>query len=128
MASRRRGTIEQRAPNRWLVRWTLSTDPETGKQHRQSKLVRGLKRDAEAFLTDQLGDDDNGKTPVPAALRKQTLGAWLQEYWTTWSVELHPRTRAKYEENLKLYLPSWLMAVQLKQLEPKTLQTIFNGL
>jgi integrase len=127
-AARRRGTIEQRGADKWLVRVTFGTDPTTGKQYRGSKLIAGRKKDAEKYLTNWLGRADTGEQPVVTALRKQTLGEWLDEYWKTWSGGLHARTRAKFEENLKLYVPLGLMTIRLVNLSPRHLQSMFNDL
>ncbi len=53
------GQIIKKSDRRWLVRWFLGRDSDTGKKRYASKTVRGTKRDAQQFL--------NADHPVPRA-------------------------------------------------------------
>jgi integrase len=125
---RRRGSVIQRSPGTWLVRLTIATDPVTGKQYRDSKVIKGTKADAERYLTERLSRTDAGDPTVDVALKRQTLGEWLREYFSTWSGNLAPRTKHKFQENLDLYIPDSLRAVRLSALTATTLQHHFNEL
>jgi len=119
----RRGTIEQRGPDRWLVRVSLGLDHVTGKWIRASRSVRGNRKAAEAVLTEMLGKQDKGGA-LPRG--RMTLGQWLEEFASTWSNALGPRTRHLAAQSLALYLPAPLKATPLVRLTPKAFQELYN--
>jgi integrase len=121
--TRRSGTIVPRGKGRWLVRVSPGINPTTGKRLRVNKIIAGKKADAEKYLTDMLGRNDTG---VSIALSRQTLGEWLNEYWSTWSGDLAPRTKQKFQENIRLYVPTRLLATKLTALTPRHFQEAYN--
>lgn len=121
--NKRRGTIEQRGPDRWLVRVSLGLDPVTGQWIRASRTVRGNRKAADAALTEMLNKQDKGAA-LPRG--RMTLGAWLEEFATTWSNDLGPRTRHLAAQSLTLYLPARLKSTPLVRLTPKAFQDLYN--
>ena len=92
-----RGTIEARGPGAWIVRFSHRHDPATGKRVRESRTVRGTRRDAERTLADLLKEQEaHGPTPTTAA--RVTLDAWVRRYLA--AAALSRRTRA---DNLRLW-------------------------
>jgi hypothetical protein len=49
-----RGNIEQSGPDKWVVRLSHGREPATGKRVRDSRTVRGSRRDAERVLADMV--------------------------------------------------------------------------
>ena len=49
------GTIEQRGPNTWFIRWSQGTDPFTGKQMRRAETLHGVtKAEAQRILNQRI--------------------------------------------------------------------------
>jgi hypothetical protein len=57
---RNTGHIRQRSPKSWEIRYTLGTDPATGKRLMVTTTVRGSKDDAKKELRRRLRDLDTG--------------------------------------------------------------------
>jgi integrase len=106
------------------VRISWGTDG-TGKRLRQGKTIYGTKRDAQRYLTDALKRADDG---LPVSHTKQTLGAWLTEYFETWCGHLSDRTLAMYRHMVGLYLPPTLLARRLTTITPTEVQKLLNGM
>jgi integrase len=84
------GTIEQRGSDKWVVRLSHRRDPATGKRVRDSRTIRGSRRDAERFLRDLVSQrDTHGPTPTTSA--RLTLDAWIKQHVS--SADLTARTR-----------------------------------
>lgn len=84
------GTIEQRGSDKWVVRLSHRRDPATGKRVRDSRTVRGSRRDAERLLRDLVSQrDTHGPTPTTSA--RLTLDAWIKQH--IGSADLTVRTR-----------------------------------
>ncbi len=77
--ARRAGLIEQRGEGKWLVRWFVGLDPETGKRQYHSKTVTGSKREAQSILTEKLSEIDKGTYVKPTrATVAAALDLWLE--------------------------------------------------
>jgi len=86
-----RGTIEPSGPDKWVIRISHRRDPATGKRVRDSRTVRGSRRDAERVLADMVRErETHGPTPVSGA--RLTLDAWIKQHLAT--ADLSARTRA----------------------------------
>ncbi|HMU61594.1 MAG TPA: site-specific integrase [Gemmatimonadales bacterium] len=123
--SRRRGTIEARGAERWLVRVTVGSDPLTGHPVRVTQTVHGSRKEAERALTGLLRKSDEG-APLPRS--RLTLGAWLDEYEATWAGALGAQTRENARQALGTYLTPALRDTPLRSLAPETLQALYNDL
>ncbi len=123
--SRRRGTIEARGPDRWLVRVTEGRDHTTGKLRRASQTVTGTRKDAERALTELLRKADQG-TALPRG--RLTLGEWLEEFHRVWSAGLGPQTRETAQEAIRSWLPPTLRQARLRGLQPRPFQELYNAL
>jgi integrase len=75
-AGRRTGSLVERSPGRWLVRWFIGKDA-AGKRQYDSKTIVGNKKDAEAFLATVVVAVDKGTYVAPS---KKTLGEWLNAW------------------------------------------------
>jgi len=122
---KRRGTIEARGPDRWLVRVSLGRDPVTDRWIRASRSVEGPRKAAEAVLTEMLGKQDGG---IALPRGRMTLGEWLAEFDATWAASLAPRTRQLASQSLRLYLPEPIRRLPLARLTPRVFQDLYNAL
>jgi hypothetical protein len=95
-----RGSIQQRGPDRWLVRISLGVD-EKGQQVRINKTIRGTKGDASKALTTLLKLKDDG---TPISVNRQTLGEWIEEFIKEWHVDVADRTRNDTRAIFERYL------------------------
>ena len=75
------GSIRQRENGRWEARYTLGTDPITGKQIRKS-IYRGSEKEARLALIRKLSelDDISDIFSGTEFTLEEWLEIWLQEY------------------------------------------------
>lgn len=121
--TRRRGTITQRSPDRWLVRVTLGY--EAGKQVRVNRVVRGNKQDADRVLTKLTREADEG---LAVRTSRQSLGEWLSEWLDAWCNDVRERTSRDYRWIISHYVPASLWAKRLEKLTPTDVQRWVNDL
>jgi len=118
-----RGSIRQRSPGLWQIRWS-ETDPTTGRRIQRSRNVSGKKADAERALRDVLAAKDAGTYVEPAKLTvREFLERWLRDY-------LLPSGRAEwtrrtYESILRTHVIPALGAIPLQKLTPAALQRYY---
>ena len=75
--TRRPGHIRKRSPSSFEVRYTLGTDPATGRRRTITATIKGSRKDAEKELRRLLRTVDVGDHVAPD---KVTLTAWA-EHW-----------------------------------------------
>ncbi|HXT16630.1 MAG TPA: site-specific integrase [Gemmatimonadaceae bacterium] len=122
-SSRRRGSVEPWGPGRWRVRLSFGAE---GKQRRRlSKIIYGSKADAERYLNAAVRRREQNDAVV---LSRQALGAWVDEWLTTWCNRMAPRTRADYEGIFRRYLTPELRARKLSELTAADVQHYVNDL
>ena len=115
-----RGTIEQRGPDKWVIRLSHHRDPTTGKRVRDSRTVRGSRRDAERVLADLVqGRDTHGPTPTTSG--RLTLDAWIRQHIAT--ADLSVRTRRDQLELWARHSSPVLRATTLRDLTTAALDT-----
>ena len=73
---RRRGTIQSRS-GAFRIRYSLGSDPVTGKRRWVTATVQGTRKDAERELTRRLRTVDTGEHPEPS---KMSVADWLVEF------------------------------------------------
>lgn len=108
----------------WEARFTIGTDPATGKQIQKS--VYG-KTQAEAAqkLREATASVDKAEYVEP---EKLTLAEWLQIWQDTYLTGVKQATRASYEGIIRNHLIPALGAVRLDQLDPHRIQRFINGI
>ena len=94
------GSIVRLSGGRYRVYWGRGRDPQTGRRLRQSKVVRGTRADAEAFLARQAGSGfrvrpstkwgEYWETSVRVTFGGLAVRT-VQGYERVWAVELAPR-------------------------------------
>src|SRR5687768_15688325 len=73
------GQIIKRGDNTWLVRMYLGRGAD-GKEKYQNQTIKGVKKDAQAWLTDALRKKDLG---IPTLQSKISLGDYIDEWLKT---------------------------------------------
>lgn len=112
------GTLVPRGPDRWLVMISHRRDPATGKRVRESRTVKGGRRDAERVLRDMLRErETHGPTPVTGG--RITLDAWIKQHVAT--ADLAPQTRAGQLELWDRHSSPALRGTPLRDLTTATL-------
>lgn len=123
MRQRRHGHVRQRSPGTWEVRYTLGTDPGTGKRRTITTTVKGERKDAEKELRRLLRTLDTGEHVDPT---RMTVNDWLTLWLTTIRNEVSPKTHERYAELVRCFLIPELGAYRLAKLTPVHIQTAYN--
>jgi len=86
------GHLRQRTPGSWELRYTLGTDPATGKRRTVTTTVTGNRRAAEKELRRLLRSIDRGEHVDPSRMTvRQWLGTWLATVREEVSTKSHER-------------------------------------
>ena len=119
------GHIRQRTPGSWEVRYSLGTDPATGKRRGATITVRGKRRDAEKELHRLLRTLDTGDHVDPC---RMTVRQWLERWLAAVQQEVAPKTYERYSEIVKFLLTPGLGNLQLTKLGATHIQAVYNDL
>ena len=87
---RRTGHIRERSPGAFELRYTLGTDPGTGKRKMATATVRGSRKEADKELRRLLRALDTGDTIEPGKLLARD---WFQRWLKMARPEISPLTR-----------------------------------
>jgi len=120
---RPRGTIRQRSPGSYRIRYSLGRDPVSGKRRFGTATVRGTRREAEKELIRLLRSVDTGEHVDPNRI---SVGEWL-EAWLR-ALEISPKAKERYGEVVRCYLIPALGQLQLSKLVPVQIQEAYSGL
>jgi integrase len=124
MVVRRRGTIQSRSPGSFRIRYSLGTDPVSGKRRWATATVKGSRKDAERELTRRLRTVDTGEHPEPS---KMSVGDWLDLWLASTKIEVSPKTHERYAEIVRCYLVPGLGGIGLQRLAPSDIQRAYAG-
>jgi integrase len=120
-----RGTITERKPGVFQIKWDAGPDPKTGERRQRYATVKGLKRDAQRELRRRLDTVDSGKH-VDRSVK--TVGEWLSEWLAAHSGNIGAKTAERYGDMIRLYLAPRLGHIALQKLDAPTVQRAFNEL
>jgi integrase len=121
---RRTGHIRERSPGAFELRYTLGTDPATGKRGTATVTVRGTRKDAERELRRLLRALDTGEHVDPNRI---TVGEWLTTWLDASHAEVAPKSAERYAEIVNNFLAPALGNLQLAKLAPVHIQDAYNG-
>jgi integrase len=119
------GHIRQRSPGSWEIRYTLGTDPATGKRKIATATVRGGKKDAERELRKRLVAVDKGDRVDPT---KMTAGEWFDRWLSITKPEISPTTFEHYQRFVDGYLKPRFGNVGLAKLTRADVQQLFSDI
>jgi integrase len=121
---RRQGHIRERSRGSFEIRYTLGTDPATGKYRVATTTVKGNRKAAEKELRRLLRSLDTGEHVDPT---RMTVRAWLTQWHETVRGEVSPKTHERYGEIVNNFLIPALGNLALVKLAPINIQHAYNG-
>src|ERR1700730_5887989 len=101
MSTRRTGSIRERSPGSYELRYSLGNDPATGRRRMANTTVRGSRKDAEKELRRLLRSLDTGEHVDPT---RMTVREWLASWLPAVREEVAPRTHECYGELLRPFI------------------------
>jgi integrase len=120
---RRTGHVRQRSPQSWELRYSLGTDPASGRRRIATVTVKGTRKDAERELRRLLRTLDTGEYIEPSHM---TVGQWLEQWLDTVRAEVSPKSHERYAEIVRNFLVPALGHVPLVKLVAPQLQEAYN--
>jgi len=121
---RRTGHIRERAAGSFELRYSLGTDPATGKRKTATVTFRGNRREAEKELRRLLHAVDTGEYVIDQRI---TVADWLSTWLASVGPSLSRRSHQRYAEVVDYYLKPTLGRVQLVRLTPAHIQQAYAG-
>jgi integrase len=121
----RNGHIRERSPGAFELRYSLGTDPATGRRRVATATVRGSKRDAEKELRPLLRSVDTGEHVDPSRI---TLREWLNTWLAAAREEVSPGTHEFYSHIVNRFLSPALGNLTIAKLAPAHIQETYNAL
>ena len=125
------GTIRKKTVTRngkqytfWEARYTIGTDPGTGKQIQKSISGKSQKEVAQK-LKAITASIDAGTYQAP---NKMTVGQWLDTWTAEYLGGVKPRTVESYKSTVDKWLKPAFGAVKLEALSTHAIQTFYNKL
>jgi integrase len=123
MNMRPTGHIRQRSRGSWELRYSLGTDPGTGKRRMGTATVKGDRRAAEKELRRLLRTLDDGSHVDPT---RMTVRQWLVAWLAAVREEVSPKTHERYSEITENFLVPALGNLPVAKLAPSHIQQIYN--
>lgn len=117
------GSVRQRSPGSWEVKYDLGRDPQTGKRITKFKTVKGTKRDAQKELRRLLTTVDSGTHVDPG---KMTVAEWLGEWLKEAKATVSPTTYERYKIIVDKHLVPALGSHLLAKLAPVHVQAYYS--
>src|SRR6266568_2773567 len=121
---RRAGHIRRRSPGSWELRYSLGTDPATGRRRIVTTTFSGDRKAAERELRHLLRTLDTGEHVDPTRL---TVRAWLTHWLDTVRQEVSPKSHERYAEIINNFLTPALGNLPLTKLAPSHIQEAYNS-
>lgn len=118
------GSIRPRSDGSFEIRYSLGTDPLTGKRKRIHKTINGSYKDAEIELRRLLRTVDTNEHVDPT---KITVGEFLTQWLETMRSQVSPKTHERYTEIVHHFLITAFGNSKLPQLLPAHIQRAYNG-
>lgn len=122
---RRSGHIRERSSGAFEVRYSLGTDPATGKRRIATTTVRGTRKDAAKELRRLLRTLDTGEHVDPT---RMVTRDWLNNWLAGARQEVSPRTHELYEYIVTRFLLPALGNVPLAKLGPSQIHNSYSAL
>src|SRR6516165_7063874 len=119
------GHIRQRTPGSWELRYTLGTDPASGRRWTATTTVKGNRRTAEKELRRLLRTLDTGEHVDPS---RMTVRQWLETWLVAVRQEVSPKIYERYSEIAHQILAPALGNIQLTKLRTTHIPTVYTKL
>jgi integrase len=121
---RRSGHIRQRSLGSWELRYSLGTDPATGRRKIATATIHGDRKAAERELRRLLRTVDTGEHVNSA---RRAVRDWLTRWLDTVRAEVSPKSHERYAEIVNGFLVPALGNLPLAKLSPSDIQTAYNS-
>lgn len=118
------GHIRERSRGSWEIRYSLGTDPATGKRRTVTTLVKGKRETAEKELRRLLRTVDTGEHVDPT---RMTVREWLTTWLEAVRAEISPKSHERYSEIVQNFLSPSLGNTPMTKLAPADIQKAYNG-
>lgn len=118
------GHIRERSPGSFEIRYSLGTDPATGRRKIATTTVRGSRKEAERELRRLLRTLDTGEHVDPT---RMTVQEWLESWLSATRQEIAPKSFERYSEIVQSYLIPAFGKLQLSKLAPVHIQNAYSG-
>jgi integrase len=123
MSMRPTGHIRQRSVGSFEIRYSLGTDPATGKRRMATTTVKGNRRTAEKELRRLLRTLDTGEHVDPT---RTTVRQWLTTWLAAVREEVSPKSHERYCEIVENFLAPELGALPITKLAPAHIQAVYT--
>lgn len=120
---RPQGHIRERSRGSFEIRYSLGTDPATGKRRVVTATVKGNRKAAEKELRRLLRTVDTGEHVDPT---RMTVRAWLAQWHESKREEVSPKTHERYGEIVNNFLIPALGALPLAKLTPSHIERAYS--
>ena len=120
---RRTGHIRERSPGSFELRYSLGTDPATGKRKIATATVRGSRKDAERELRRLLRTVDTGEHIDPTRISVQQ---WLKTWLAMVRAEVSPNTHERYSKIVDDRLVPTFGNLLMSKLSPADIQKVYT--
>jgi len=117
------GHIRERSPGSWELRYSLGTDPATGKRRIATTTVKGNRKAAEKELRRLLRTLDTGEHVDPS---RMTVREWLATWLAAVREEVSPKSHERYSEIVDNFLVPELGALAITKLAPAHIQAAYS--
>jgi integrase len=117
------GHIRQRTEGSWELRYSLGTDPATGKRRIATTTVEGNRRAAEKELRRLLRTLDDGSHVDPTSM---TVRQWLTTWLAAARDQISPKSHERYSEIVDHFLIPALGNLPVTKLAPSHIQQAYN--
>ena len=117
------GHIRERTPGSWELRYSLGTDPATGKRRMATTTIKGNRRAAEKEPRRLLRTLDDGSHVDPT---RMTVREWLTAWLGAIREEVSPKTHERYSEIVENFLVPELGALPILKLAPVHISTAYT--
>ena len=118
------GHIRQRSSGSFEIRYTLGTDPATGKRKVATATVHGTRKDAEKEMRRLLRALDLGEHVDPT---RMSVREWLTTWLTAVREEVSPKSHERYSEIVRNYLVPAIGALPITKLAPVHIQGAYTA-
>jgi integrase len=118
------GSLRQKSPGVWEVRFETGRDPVTGRRRQKSRSVHGSKRDAQVVLNALVVEADSGSFVGTSTTFEQLCNRWLDQTEN----DLSPTTLRRYKNLLSKRILPALGDRQVHQIRTIDLDRLYLGL
>ena len=108
----------------WEARYTVGTDPATGKQI-QRTITGKTQKEVSQKLKTAVASIDDGTYTAP---NKMTVGQWLDIWQSEYLGSVKPHTVVSYSGLIRNHIKPHIGNIKLESLQPHTVQTFYNAL